>query len=1176
MRARPNRTALFAAIFELQSLERRQLLSAGAESAHELPDWMSGLYAPAINNLTRPGSYLSAPSVREAGRIASDFLMAERFNVNTRGADWESAIVTNQYQDASNGLTYIYYRQQYQGREVLNANANVSVDRQGRVLSAASSFVRGPASANRRATMSAKEVMIGLADELEITSIGKISTRTLADGSVQISAPNFSSKPIHARLVYVAQQDSSMELSWQMTFDLPNQEHWYELAASASTGKVVFATDYVQHATYLALDSNAASPYDGGQITLTDPQNPTASPYGWHDTNGVAGAEYQVTRGNNVFAYLDIDNNDSPDTGSSGQSVPPPEGGPSLNFIYPADFTLDPGLNSNQRAAAVNLFVQNNYIHDVIYDFGFTESAGNFQTNNYGRGGDDGDEVRAEAQDGGGNNNANFASPPDGQNPRMQMYIWTNANPDRDADFDNQIIYHEYGHGISTRLTGGPNNSSSLDLYQSGSMGEGWSDFFAIVLTAQPTDLPGTPIGMSPWAINESVNGNGIRTYAYSTDFNVNPFTADSINDSGGSYHYGGSVWNTALWEMYWELTSAYGFDNNFYGGWQQGGSGNKLALRLVTDAMKIQPANPRYSDARDAILQADLNLTGGANQTLIWKAFARRGFGYSMDSGVNADASNIVEAFDVPAQIGGTVFNDGNDNGEINPGEAPLANVRVYLDSNNNSQFDTGEPNLFTDEEGGYAFNGLPNGNYNARVALNGYRTTSPTNGVQAVAVSGASAVNVNRNFAMTNLARVQGVVYDDYNANQQRNTGESGVAGVRVFADINNNGLFESTDVNQTNDTVLFLPDLTTINSPITVTGAGGTITNLTVYVSLTQTYLGDLDIWLISPNGTRVELATDLGGSRNGMNVTFSDAAGTSATSWPTNNGSAINGTYRPEGSLSVLNGQSINGTWNLEITDDEPNDTGSLLTWSIIGNSAEPSALSAADGTYVMRAMNSGTYNIRRQAPVAPWIPTTPLTNLYPNVALSAAQLVDLSFGQRNGSLPAQLAQSFAFETTTPRLFVTFSESVNVPPGSFSVINTDTNQPVNATATFNIPTQTATITFPDGVLPDGRYRLTTTTSINDGTNPLVNPQSFNFNWLRGDFNLNGSVDFNDLLVVAQHYGINGATYSTGDLNWDGLVNFNDLLAMAQRYGNVLVNGISQSHPFSETSISDEVLT
>src|SRR5690606_7188110 len=101
-----------------------------------------------------------------------------------------------------------------------------------------------------------------------------------------------------------------------------------------------------------------------------------------------------------------------------------------------------------------------NVIHDVAYQFGFDEAGGNFQENNYGNGGLGSDYVHAEAQDGSGVNNANFATPPDGQNPRMQMYIWTAPNPDRDGDLDNGIITHEYGHGISNRLVGGPANTS--------------------------------------------------------------------------------------------------------------------------------------------------------------------------------------------------------------------------------------------------------------------------------------------------------------------------------------------------------------------------------------------------------------------------------------------------------------------------------------------------------------------------------------------------------------------------------------------------------------------------------------------------------------------------------------------------------------------------------------------
>src|SRR5690606_26959314 len=101
------------------------------------------------------------------------------------------------------------------------------------------------------------------------------------------------------------------------------------------------------------------------------------------------------------------------------------------------------------------------------------------------------DPVMAEAQDGadiGNRNNANFGTPPDGSSPRMQMFLWDTASPEIDGDFDNGIITHEYGHGVSNRLTGGPANASALTTIQSRGMGEGWSDFFALMFTQEPGD----------------------------------------------------------------------------------------------------------------------------------------------------------------------------------------------------------------------------------------------------------------------------------------------------------------------------------------------------------------------------------------------------------------------------------------------------------------------------------------------------------------------------------------------------------------------------------------------------------------------------------------------------------------------------------------------------------------
>ena len=136
--------------------------------------------------------------------------------------------------------------------------------------------------------------------------------------------------------------------------------------------------------------------------------------------------------------------------------------------------------------------------------------SGNFQQHNFGRGGAENDGVIANAQDGSGYNNANFMTPPDGQNGRMRMYLWNTAIPYRDGDLEAGIVIHELSHGLSTRLTGGPANSGCLGWGESGGLGEGWGDFLATTIRSNSkySDYP-----MGAWAANRP---NGIRNFPYS------------------------------------------------------------------------------------------------------------------------------------------------------------------------------------------------------------------------------------------------------------------------------------------------------------------------------------------------------------------------------------------------------------------------------------------------------------------------------------------------------------------------------------------------------------------------------------------------------------------------------------------------------------------------------------
>jgi hypothetical protein len=225
---------------------------------------------------------------------------------------------------------------------------------------------------------------------------------------------------------------------------------------------------------------------------------------------------------------------------------------------------------------------------------------------------------------------------------------------DRDSDFDAGIIAHEYGHGVSNRLTGGRTTASCLGNAEQ--MGEGWSDWLGMTLTTSPTDTASTVRGVGTYSIFQSEDGKGIRPTPYTTDMSVNPSTYASVADPLITQPHGiGYVWNTMLWEMYWNLVHKHGYNDNVYEPWNTGG--NNLAFRLVLDGMKGQPCRPGFVDGRDAILAADVALTGGANQCEIWRGFVKRGLGVNALQGSSNNRSDGVENFEFPAQCMATQF---------------------------------------------------------------------------------------------------------------------------------------------------------------------------------------------------------------------------------------------------------------------------------------------------------------------------------------------------------------------------------------------------------------------------------------------------------------------------------------------------------------------------------------
>ncbi len=383
----------------------------------------------------------------------------------------------------------------------------------------------------------------------------------------------------------------------------------------------------IENATYRVIPFPAESPIHtgGAHALVTNPWSAApgnATSLKWHN-NGTA--DFNITRGNNVFSQEDRNADNVPGSPAASTTTTDP-----LNFDFTPNYTVTPTQttpNRNQQFAITNLFYWNNIIHDLSYQYGFDEVSGNFQASNQGRGGAGNDYVIADAQDGSGTNNANFATPADGSSGRMQMYLW-NGNPQKDGDLDNGVICHEFAHGISNRLTGGPAQAACLQNAEQ--MGEGWSDYFGLMYTqnwATATLTTGfsSPRSVGVYAAGQSVNGIGIRSKRYSTNFAVNNLTMGTTVDA--QQHNRGELWCATLWDMTWNIINQVGAINtNLYD--PNGNGGNSIALKLVMTGMKLQPCSPGFIDGRDAILQADQILYNGAHSCAIREAFRRRGMG--------------------------------------------------------------------------------------------------------------------------------------------------------------------------------------------------------------------------------------------------------------------------------------------------------------------------------------------------------------------------------------------------------------------------------------------------------------------------------------------------------------------------------------------------------------------
>jgi len=630
--------------------------------------------------------------------IAIQLVQKEKAAIGLSDADMNNFSVSNTYFDKTAGIRLVYLQQSFKDIPVYNQllvlgfKNNQLVSKSGGFIS---SIAKRTNSVSGTPSISPEQAVYAALNDRKLNALNPLMVlKSDADGKkIMFDHAGISRENITVDLMWVPVEDGrKVVLSWQVyIIPVSSDDYWLvrvnaidksiagvsnltvycnwddpahanhttdthsgkaALKAAVSSSIFDFTTIHrtselnssptlINSASYRVIPFPAESPnHPGGAAALkTDPWTlapGNATSLKWHNNGTI---DFNYTRGNNVWAQEDRNGNNG--TGTPATSTTPDP----LTFNFVPNFTVSPIQTTpvqNQQFNTTNLFYWNNIIHDLTYQYGFDEVAGNFQASNQGRGGLGNDYVFADAQDGGGTNNANFSTPPDGGNGRMQMYLW-NGTPQKDGDVDNGIISHEFAHGISNRLTGGPAQAGCLGNAEQ--MGEGWSDYYGLMYTqdwANSTLNTGfnSPRGIGTYAVGQTATGLGIRSQKYCTNFAVNNKVYGATISA--QQHNRGEIWCATLWDMTWNIINQVGSINpNIFDA--NGTGGNVIALKLVTEGMKLQPCSPGFIDGRDGILQADQILYGGAHSCAIREAFRKRGMGALASQGSSGSTTDQI-----------------------------------------------------------------------------------------------------------------------------------------------------------------------------------------------------------------------------------------------------------------------------------------------------------------------------------------------------------------------------------------------------------------------------------------------------------------------------------------------------------------------------------------------------
>jgi hypothetical protein len=637
--------------------ETRDQLAANPPAAvRALRDSLGAQGIASIDGLTgtprivaRLDGFLTNPGSGAAARIALDYVRAhgDVFKV-----DVSTLQLAREYVSVD-GTHHIWWRQVVNGIPVFGNGLKANVTADGRLINVIGSPLANLGGVASSPLLSADEALARTRRDAGVAE-APLASKKRNDAR---KTTEFSTGETAALTVFATPKGN--RLAWDL-FVEPTDQQMYRQVIDAQTGDVLYRLSLVNYASGKAFRNYPDAPA-GGTADVFD-----MSGSGWLSPtakilSGPNARVYADENANNLADQTEEINREDPSTGRNNWLWELQTFSPAVAGCDSFTCTWDPDVPGswahNENQSGTQLFIHLNLFHDHLEagPVGFTKAAGNFE-------GDD--PVRGEALDGAKAfqnmpdaahiDNANMATPPDGFRPRMQMFLWHQpGNPNdpfiaADGSNDVGIVYHEYTHGLSNRLVVDADGFSTLGGVQAGSMGEAWSDWYAYDFLQKQGLQPDLP-GVADVRVGHYVGAGQdlIRFEPIDCKIGQTAGCPGGVLTGPGGFDYGdfgrvaggpevhsdGEIWVQTLWD----LRDALGSD---------------MTEALVTRAMELSPFNPSFLDERNAILQADMVLHGGANQAAIWSVFAHRGMGWFAGT-LDGDDTRPVANFALPPNPG-------------------------------------------------------------------------------------------------------------------------------------------------------------------------------------------------------------------------------------------------------------------------------------------------------------------------------------------------------------------------------------------------------------------------------------------------------------------------------------------------------------------------------------------